>query len=123
MCDRIQTAVEVIKTQKRKTLTKEESLVLFEKVIEDNNKIGDRMKNLEKAVDELKNDVSYVKGDVKLIKEMMEHRRRTFWDKIPLLKDLPTLFWITVIFFVGCLFSQLGANMSWVNNVFTFGGQ
>lgn len=117
MCISVKSALDVIKSQNgKKPLTRKEQIMLFEKVIEDQAKLGADVK-------ELKTDMQDVKSNVKLIKEMLEQRKRTFWDEIPLLKDVPTFFWITIIFFIGCVFAWLGANMSWVQNVFKFGGQ
>ena len=98
MCDKVRTAVEVIKTQKRKTLTKEETLMLFQKVIEDNSKMGDRMTNLEKEVALLKEETRHGFDEVNQrlheVMEAIKNKPKTFWDRIPLLKEIPTWFWI-----------------------------
>lgn len=52
MCERAKTALDVVKSQsKKKTLTRGETIMLFEKVIEDNEKMGNRMTNIEKRMD------------------------------------------------------------------------
>ena len=126
-CERAKTAMEVIKSQVDHDLTRGELLMLFQKMIEDSEKMGNRMTNIEKKFESLENrvDTGFATITQQLIdlKKVVEQRKQTFWDKIPLLKDLPTFFWLTIIFFIGCVFAWLGANMSWVQNVFKFGGQ
>ena len=98
MCDRTKTAIDVIKSRKRKTLNKEETLMLFEKVIEDNQKMGERMTNLEKEVSAVKEEMRHGFDEVnQRLHEVMnaiKNKEKTFWDRIPLLKEIPTWFWI-----------------------------
>lgn len=113
MCDKVRTAVEVIKTQKRKTLSKEETLMLFQKVIEDNSKMGERMTNLEKEVSALKEEMRAGFADIKKLIE----NKRGFWDKVPLLKEIPTWFWIilwTIVLIFGAL---LGVNPEFIKHI------
>lgn len=125
MCDKVRTAVEVIKTQKRKTLTKEETLMLFQKVIEDNTKMGERMTNLEKEVSLLKEETRHGFDEVnQRLHEVMEairNRPKTFWERIPLLKEIPTWFWIilwTIVLIFGAL---LGVDPNFIKNISTGG--
>lgn len=117
MCDKAKTAVEVIKTQKRKTLSKEETLMLFQKVIEDNMKMGDRMTNLEKRMESLETKMDAGFAEIKKLIEK-EHTP-TFWERIPLLKDIPTWFWIilwTVVLIIGGL---LGVSPEFIKHIQT----
>ena len=112
MCDRAKTAVEVIKSQKRKTLTKEETLMLFQKVIEDSEKMGKRIESLENKV-----DTGFAE-----IKELLTKKKTSFWDKVPLLKDIPNLAWILLIISVCVIGSILGANLDFLKDAFKIGG-
>lgn len=121
MCDKVRTAVEVIKTQKRKTLTKEETLMLFQKVIEDNSKMGDRMTNLEKEVALLKEETRHGFDEVNQrlheVMEAIKNKPKTFWERIPLLKEIPTWFWIilwTIVLIFGAL---LGVNPDFIKHI------
>ena len=121
MCDKARTAVEVIKTQRRKTLTKEETLMLFQKVIEDNSKMGDRMTNLEKEVALLKEETRHGFDELNQrlheVMEAIKNRPKTFWERIPLLKEIPTWFWIilwTIVLIFGAL---LGVNPDFIKHI------
>lgn len=113
MCQNVRSAIDVIKVQKRKTLTKEETLMLFTKVIEDSEKMGERMTNLERTVQETKQEVSDIKADVKSIKKMLEENKRekkkTIWDR---LREMPKPFWITIWIILAGLFSWLGIQLN-----------
>lgn len=111
MCDRAKTAVEVIKSQKRKTLTKEETLMLFQKVIEDQEKMGKRIESLETKVD----------AGFAEIKELLT-KKNSFWDRVPLLKDIPNLAWVLLIISVCIIGSILGANLDFLKDTFKIGG-
>ena len=117
MCDKVRTAVEVMKTQRRKTLSKEETLMLFQKVIEDNTKMGERMTNLEKEVSLLKEEMRAGFADIKKLIE--SENKPTFWDRIPLLGQIPTWFWIilwTVVLIIGGL---LGVSPEFIKHIQT----
>lgn len=124
MCDKVRTAVEVMKTQRRKTLSKEETLMLFQKVIEDNMKMGERMTNLEKELSSFKEETRHGLDEVnsrlhELIELVRNDKKPTFWDRIPLLKDIPTWFWIilwTVVLIVGGL---LGVSPDFIKHIQT----
>lgn len=110
MCDRTKTAIDVIKSQHRKTLTKEETLMLFEKVIEDNEKIVKRVESLEGKVD----------AGFAEIKELLT-KKKNFWEKIPILKEIPLPVWLilwTVVLITGAL---LGVNPDFIQYIKTGG--
>lgn len=110
MCDRTKTAIEVIKTQHRKTLTKEETLMLFEKVIEDNEKIAKRVESLEGKMD----------AGFAEIKELLT-KKKSFWEKIPILKEIPLPVWLILWTIVTGLFCLLGVNPEYIKYIRTGG--
>lgn len=81
MCDKVKTALEVIKTQKKRTLTKGEIVILFQQVVSDLSKQGEKMTNLEKEVSALKDEMRAGFADIKkLIEE--KNKRLTLFEKI-----------------------------------------
>lgn len=115
MCDKVRTAIEVIKTQRRKTLSKEETLMLFNQVIKDNEKMGERMTNLEKRMESLETKMDAGFSEIKRLIEA--EKKPSFWEKIPLLKEIPTWFWIilwTVVLIIGGL---LGVDPDFIKNI------
>lgn len=118
MCDKVQTALEVIKTQQKRTLTKGEIVMLFQQVVSDLNKQGEKMTNLEKRMESLENkmDAGFTE-----LKKLIEDKKVSFWDKIPLLKDIPNLAWILLIIICLIIGSVFGANVDFVKYL-GFGG-
>lgn len=98
MCDKVRTAIELIKTQKKRTISKGEIVVLFQQVASDLGKQGERMTNLEKEVSCVKEEMRHGFDEVnKKLNDVMlaiKTKENTFWDRIPLLKEIPTWFWI-----------------------------
>lgn len=111
MCDKVKTAIELIKTQKKRALTKEEIVVLFQQVASDLGKQGERMTNLEKELsafkEETRNGFNEVNSKLhELIELVKTDKKPTFWERIPLLGQIPTWFWIilwTIIIIIGAL--------------------
>ena len=115
MCDKVQTALEVIKTQPKKTLTKGEIVMLFQQVVSDLNKQGEKMTNLEKRMESLENKMDAGFAEIKKLIEA--EKKPSFWEKIPLLKEIPTWFWIilwTVVLIIGAL---LGVDPDFIKNI------
>ena len=115
MCDKVQTALEVIKTQKKQTLTKGEIVMLFQQVVSDLNKQGEKMTNLEKEVSLMKEEMRAGFAEIKKLIET--EKKHSFWERIPLLKEIPTWFWIilwTVVLIIGAL---LGVNPDFIKNI------
>lgn len=119
MCDKTKTAIEIIKAQKRKTLSKEETLMLFQEVIQDNEKMGARMTNLEKRMESLENKMDAGFADIKRLIE--DSRRMTLFEKIMALST-HKYFWITLIIVLLIIGGVLGVSPSGFNNVVTLGG-
>jgi len=115
MCDKVQTALEVIKTQSKKTLTKGEIVMLFQQVVSDLNKQGEKMTSLEKRMESLENKMDAGFAEIKKLIE--SEKKPSFWEKVPLLKEIPTWFWIilwTVVLIIGAL---LGVNPDFIKNI------
>lgn len=98
MCDKVRTAIELIKTQKKRTISKGEIVVLFQQVASDLGKQGERMTNLEKEVsavkEEMRQGFDEVNQRLHEVMNAIKNEKKTFWDRIPLLKEIPTWFWI-----------------------------
>jgi hypothetical protein len=125
MCQSVETALEVIKTQHKRTLTKGEIVVLFQQVVSDLSKQGEKMNNLEKELSALKeetrNGFDEVNQRLHDVMEAIRNKPKTFWDRIPLLKDIPTWFWIilwTVVIIIGAL---LGVSPDFIQYIKTGG--
>lgn len=125
MCNKVQTALEVIKTQKRKTLTKEETLMLFQQVVSDLSKQGEKMTNLEKEFILLKKETrsgfDEVNQRLSEITELVRNSKKTFWDRIPLLKDIPTWLWVIIWTALIIFGGVLGVNPDFVQYIKTGG--
>lgn len=120
MCDKVRTAVEVIKTQRRKTLSKEETLMLFNQVIKDNEKMGERMSNFEKRLENLEQKMEAGFEDIKrLIEERT--KRLSLFEKIMALST-HKYFWMTIIIGLLIIGAILGVQPSGFSNILTFGG-
>lgn len=119
MCDRTRTAIEIIQAQPRKTLTKEETLMLFQKVIEDNEKIGARMTNLEKRMEALETKMDAGFDDIKRLIE--KNKPLTLFDKIMALQS-HKMFWVTVIVALLVLAGLLGVPTTGFNGILNIGG-
>lgn len=123
MCDKVRTAIELIKTQKKRALTKGEIVVLFQQVASDLGKQGERMTNLEKEVSSVKEEMRQGFDEVnQRLHEVMDairNKEKTFWDRIPLLGQIPTWFWIilwTVVLIIGGL---LGVSPDFIKHIQT----
>ena len=75
MCEKVEAALEVVK-QSKKSLTKGEIIMVFQQVVNDLNKQGERMKSLEQSVGEVKEELSNVKSDVQKILSVVEELQR-----------------------------------------------
>ena len=125
MCKSVETALEVIKTQHKRTLTKGEIVVLFQQVVSDLSKQGEKMTNLEREVSLLKEETRQGFDEVNQrlheVMDAIKNKPKTFWDRIPLLKDIPTWFWIiiwTALIIVG---GVLGVNPEFIKYIKTGG--
>lgn len=123
MCDKVRTAIELIKTQKKRTISKGEIVVLFQQVASDLGKQGERMTNLEKEVSTVKEEMRHgfdeVNQKLNDVILAIKTKEKTFWDKIPLLKEIPTWFWIilwSVILICGGL---LGVSPDFIKHIQT----
>ena len=119
MCDKVKTALEVIKTQKNKSLTKGEIVILFQQVVSDLSKQGEKMTNLEKEVSALKDEMRAGFADIKKLIE--DSKRLTLFEKIMALST-HKYFWITLIIVLLIVGGVLGVSPSGFNNIVTLGG-
>ena len=119
MCDKVNTALEVIKTQKNKSLTKGEIVILFQQVVSDLSKQGEKMTNLEKEVSALKDEMRAGFADIKKLIE--DSKRLTLFEKIMALST-HKYFWITLIIVLLIVGGVLGVSPSGFNNIVTLGG-
>lgn len=123
MCDKVRTAIELIKTQKKRTISKGEIVVLFQQVASDLGKQGERMTNLEKEVscvkEEMRHGFDEVNQKLNDVMLAIKTKEKTLWDRIPLLGQIPSWFWIilwTVILIIGGL---LGVSPDFIKHIQT----
>lgn len=95
--------------------------MVFEKVIEDQKVANQDIRDVKKDVGEMKLEMVSLKTTVEDIKTLLQQRRKPLLERIPILKDMPALFWILLIILVCASFSLLGANLDFLKNI-KFGG-
>lgn len=122
MCQSVRSAIDVIKTQSnRKTLTRSESIMLFEKVIEDSQKMGDRMTELEHRVGNIENKLTVVDGKIDNLNDNIDrllNKPSVFETKLADNK----WFWISIIVLMLLIGSLLGANTDFIKSFNITGG-
>lgn len=122
MCQSVRSAIDVIKTQtNRKTLNRGETIMLFEKVIEDSQKMGDRMTELEHRVGNIENKLTVVDGKIDNLNANIDrllNKQSVFATKLADNK----WFWISIIVLMLLIGSLLGANTDWIKGAFTITG-
>lgn len=122
MCQSVRSAIDVIKTQtNRKTLNRGETIMLFEKVIEDSQKMGDRMTELEHRVGNIESKLTVVDGKIDNLNANIDrllNKQSIFATKLADNK----WFWISIIIFMLLIGSLLGANTDWIKGAFTITG-
>lgn len=126
MCENVQTALEVIKTQKNRTLTKGEIVVLFQQVVSDLSKQGEKMTNLEKEVSSMKEEMrggfdelnQKLRDVTDLIREL---KKPGLFQKI-VLGENAKYFWTTVIVALLILGGLLGVPATSFNGILGLGG-
>ena len=119
MCDKVRTAIELIKTQKKRTISKGEIVVLFQQVASDLGKQGERMTNLEKEVSALKEEMRAGFADIKKLIE--DKKRMTLFEMIMALST-HKYFWMTLIVFLLLLGGLLGVPTTGFNGLLSLGG-
>lgn len=88
--------------------------MLFQKVIEDAEKMGTRMTNIEKRMESLE-------GKMDKVLQLLENRPKTLFEKILLLKD-HKLFWISIIVTLLIIGGLLGVPTTGFNGLLSLGG-
>lgn len=119
MCDKVRTALEVIKTQKNKSLTKGEIVILFQQVVSDLSKQGEKMTNLEKEVSALKEEMRAGFADIKKLIE--DKKSMTLFEMIMALST-HKYFWMTLMVFLLLLGGLLGVPTTGFNGLLSLGG-
>lgn len=122
MCQNVRSAIDVIKTQSnRKTLTRSETIMLFEKVIEDSKQMGERMTEIEHRVGNIETKLTVVDGKIDNLNANIDrllNKPSIFATKLADNK----WFWISIIIFMLLIGSLLGANTDWIKGAFTITG-
>lgn len=123
MCEKVETALAMVRG--KKSLSKGEIIMVFQQVALDLGKQGEKIKMIEERITALekRTDEGFVaiSEQIKDLKRTIEDENKSFIQKIPILKDMPTLFWILLIILVCGAFSLLGANLDFLKDV-KFGG-
>lgn len=126
MCDKVQTAIEVIRTQKRKTLNKEETLMLFTQVVSDLSKQGDKMTNLEKEVTSLKEEMrggfDEVNQKLRDVTDLIRDLKKPSLLQKIVLGENAKYFWFTIIVALLILGGLLGVPATSFNGIIGLGG-
>lgn len=122
MCQSVRSAIDVIKTQSnRKSLTRNEELMIFEKVIEDSKQMGERMAELEHRVGNIESKLTIVDGKIDNLNANIDrllNKQSIFATKLADNK----WFWISIIIFMILIGSLLGVNTDWIKGAFTITG-
>ena len=93
--------------------------MLFQKVIEDSEKMGVRMTNLEKRIESVENKLDVGFAELKALIE--KNKPLTLFDKIIALQS-HKMFWITVIIALLVLGALFGVPVSGFHGILTVGG-
>lgn len=126
MCEKTKAVLDILET-KKKALTKGEIMTVFKKVVEDNEKMGERMTSVEKRLTSLEqkteNGFKDMSDQFEKIKKLIEekHRTPTLLETIVQLKD-HKMFWICIIVFLLLVGSLLGVKTSGFNGILNLGG-
>ena len=122
MCQSVRSAIDVIKAQSnRKTLTRTETIMLFEKVIEDSQKVGEKMTEFEQRIGNVENKLTVVDGKIdNLISNVdrLLNKPSVFETKLADNK----WFWISIIVLMLLIGSLLGANTDFIKSFNITGG-
>lgn len=117
MCEKVEAALEVVK-QSKKSLTKGEIVMVFQQVVYDLNKQGERMKNLEKNFEEMNTKLQDLTVDVQkilvVVEGLKQEKKPSIWERIPILKEIPMPVWLILWTIVTGLFCLLGVNPSFI---------
>ena len=111
MCERTKTAIDMLK-QRKSNLTKGEIIMVFEKMIEDNQKLGERMTEVEKRLTTLEN---------KTDKILTILERPSLWEKV-FLGEYARYAWIFLIVALLILGGLLGVPTTGFNGILNIGG-
>ena len=112
MCQ-AKTAVEVLK--QHRSLTKGDIIMVFEKVVEDQKIANQDIKDVKKDVGEMKLKMAVVETRLEdILNTLQEKNKPSFWERIPILKEIPLPVWLILWTIVTGLFCLLGVNPSFI---------
>lgn len=126
MCEKTKAVLDILETRK-KPLTKGEIMTVFKKVVEDSEKMGVRMTNIEKRMSSLEektdNGFKSMSEQFDSIRKLIEekHRTPTLLETVVALKD-HKMFWIFLIVSLLILGSLLGVKTSGFDGILHIGG-
>lgn len=126
MCEKTKAVLDILETRK-KPLTKGEIMTVFKKVVEDSEKTGVRMTNIEKRMSSLEektdNGFKSMSEQFDSIRKLIEekHRTPTLLETVVALKD-HKMFWVFLIVFLLILGSLLGVKTSGFDGILHIGG-
>lgn len=124
MCERTKAAVDML-SQNKKTITKGEIVMVFRKVIEDSERMGVRMTEIEKRMSSLEEKVEAgfigLTSQFHELKRLLEKKEPTLFEKIIALKDA-RLFWVAIIVGIIIVGGLLGVKISELAGILTIGG-
>jgi len=124
MCERTKAAVDML-SQNKKTITKGEIVMVFRKVIEDSEKMGVRMTEIEKRMGSLEEKVEAgfigLTSQFNELKRLLEKKEPTLFEKIMALKD-HKLFWVSIIISLLILGGLLGVPTTDFKGILNIGG-
>lgn len=126
MCEKTKAVLDILETRK-KPLTKGEIMTVFKKVVEDSEKMGVRMTNIEKRMSSLEektdNGFKSMSEQFDSIRKLIEekHRTPTLLETVVALKD-HKMFWVFLIVVLLILGSLLGVKTSGFNGILNIGG-
>lgn len=124
MCERTKAAVDML-AQNKKTITKGEIVMVFRKVIEDSEKMGVRMTEIEKRMTSLeeKMDAGFngLYSQFQELKNLIEKKDLSLFEKIMALKD-HKLFWVSIIISLLILGGLLGVPATDFKGILNIGG-
>lgn len=122
MCEQTRAALSAVKSLPRNGGLSKVSVMLIENIIKDNEKMGERMTEIEKRVGSLEHkvDVGFagLSAQMEEIKKIIQNKEPTFYEKLLSFKDYK-YFWITLIIIVLLIGALLGVAPSLFHGILT----
>ena len=113
-----QSVIELLEKQKKTALSKGEIVMVFKKIIEDSERMGERMQHFETRMDGLETRTTSIEAKVDTaltkidkISEIVSRREPTLFEKILALKD-HKYFWFSIFLILGIMAGVLGVPLT-----------